>query len=115
MATVEGWQEEGICSLDVLEQLFPGVFGIKFRQLTQQFFRLLVARHGNGDLYLINLVSADAFLGCGGHTLFAQTQFLSALSTRWNFQLCASIDGRDLNSSPQCSLAGGNGNGEMNI
>jgi hypothetical protein len=47
---------------DLPPQLRPRVFGVELGQFSQQLFRLLVVRHGDGDLHLDDLVSA--------HTVF---------------------------------------------
>jgi hypothetical protein len=48
--------------LHILKQLFPRIFRIQLCQFAEEFLRLLISWHGDGDLHFDDFISARAFL-----------------------------------------------------
>src|SRR5579863_8884379 len=85
-----------ILPLDVLPKFRPWIFGIQLCQLSQDFFRTLVASHGDSGLDFDDLISACALFGGRRDALFAQPKLLPRLGSRRNLEHGAAIDGRNL-------------------
>lgn len=58
-----GRQNRGNLRLDLRPYRRPRIFRIQLGQFAQQFFRALVARHGNGHRNLDDFITAGAFPG----------------------------------------------------
>src|SRR5208283_1776582 len=78
---------------DFAPEFFPRILWIQLGQLPQQFFGLFVARHGDGDLHLDDLIPADAVFGSRRHAFFAQPKLLAGLRPRMNLQHASAVNG----------------------
>src|SRR6185312_7231285 len=96
----DGWFPDQ--SSHLAPQLRPRVVFVKTVQLLPQLARLHVMRRRDGNFDFHDFIAALVVARCGRHAFFPQTQLLSALRSRRNFQLGSSIDGRHFDPGSQC-------------
>src|SRR5271165_2762830 len=101
--------------LHLAPQLSPWVFRVQLGQLAEQFFRALVARHGDRDRDLDDRIAADVFFRRRRHAFFPQAKLLPGLGAGRNLQQGAAIDGRYFDLRAQRSFCRAHRNAQIDV
>src|ERR1700704_5772060 len=89
-----------VMALHLFPDFRPWIFGMKLRQLAQDFLGAFVLHFRSGQRDFHDLISVRALAGVP-HAFLPQSELLPVLSSRRNLQQRPPIDGGDFNLGPQ--------------